>query len=158
RRRRRDTSPPSWSSARRVMASTAPMMDCSASGGTPPGSTVTSGLAASACWVKPNTRTVDAIARRIDEKLVPGRDGRHLGGKIARQRRYLQGHLVRDVVVQAGDRPFGVGHHGGLARIGLQADVHGQRQGAQPGQMVFGRHVAAPVLAEYRLGMAAVGA
>src|SRR5690606_3839820 len=43
RRLSRSTSPPSWSSANRVMASTAPLMAASAAGGTPPGSMTTSG-------------------------------------------------------------------------------------------------------------------
>src|SRR5690606_17254509 len=118
RRRRRETSPPSWSSASRVMAWTALLMDCKASGGIPPGSMMTSGGAAWALWATPHARNRQTARARIKSSL-PCHDRGHFSGHIARQGRHIGRYALRNIVIGLGRLALGVGDHGGIARIGL---------------------------------------
>src|SRR5690606_21090322 len=97
-----------------VMASTAPMMDCSASGGTPPGSMTTSGAAAQALDI----RTAGSRSNRAEERRMrsglPGHHSRPERGFFGKAG-HLHRHARSNIVVQLRDLATRFGHDSGAA-------------------------------------------
>src|SRR5256885_2453700 len=85
-------------------------------------------------------------------------DRRELAREIACLERHLHGQVARHLLVDLRGFAIGLGHHGGLAAVGLQADLQRKGQCAQVVDAVLGRHLLAALGAEDVLHMAAVGA
>src|SRR6218665_2261526 len=110
----------------------------------------------------PGALPAGRVRRRRRPGVVSGfladRDGREFLREILGLPGDLERHVARHFLVDPRHLAIGVGHHGGPAAVGLQADADVQRQRAQVVDAVVAGHLLAAVGAEDMLQMAAVAA